>query len=343
MSCDQVKKTMLDYRAHTFLEVYRRRSITQAANFLMLSQPAVSQHIKQLEAHYQCALFSKTGRGIEPTPAADVLYTRLLTMENDEQRMQSEIADLARPGHAATRAPIRLGCTRTIADYVAPCIISAHIQRHPTDPVTVRSGNTRDLLEAIEGGVIDFALVEGSFDRSRFSHEVLTSEAYIAVSSPDASRPGARPPSEDGHPGPHGAIKPYEATEPANPPARPDSIRDLLDRRLILRESGSGTREILEKHLAAHDLAISDFAGTVEIESIPTIKTCVKRGAGITFAYRAAVQRELDACELIDITPRDFEIEHDFSLIWQRGSQYSERYRTLCASWRGLLQQHHLS
>lgn len=317
---------MLDYRTHTFLEVYRQRSFTRAANSLMITQPAVSQHVKQLEAHYGCPLFVKTGRGIEPTPAADVLYQRLLTMENDERRMRDEARDLASSHAASDLAPLIFGCTRTIADHVAPRLVASHLIRHPNSPVTLRAGNTRDLVGALDRGDIDFALVEGSFDRERFDYEALSREPYIAVAGgagaktkdaePTGTEQGA---SRAGH---HAHI------------ARPGSIRDLLGERLILREAGSGTREILEKHLAARDLAISDFAGTVELESIPTIKACVRGGAGITFMYRVAVEGELSRGELVDITPRDFSIEHDFCLIWQRGSQYAPRYRALCDTWR---------
>lgn len=299
---------MLDYRAHTFLEVYRQRSFTRAADALLITQPAVSQHIRQLEAYYGCALFSKTGRGIEPTPAARMLYDRLLTMENDERRMRDEAERLAGARDSGRPIPLTFACTRTIADYVAPRIVAAHLGLHPDGPVAMRAGNTRDLVRALDRGEIDFALVEGSFNRERFASEALSREPYIAVAGPSNAAAD-----------------------------RPASIRDLLDRRLILRETGSGTREILEKHLAARDLAIDDFASAVELESIPTIKACVKEGAGITFLYRAAVQRELERRELIDITPRDFTVEHDFCLIWQRGSQYEARYRALCETWRQLL------
>lgn len=296
---------MLDYRTHTFIEVYRQRSFTRAAEALMITQPAVSQHIKQLESHYGCPLFVKTGRGIEPTPVSDFLYQRLLTMENDERRMRNEAARLAAEQDSHTAAPLTFGCTRTIADYIAPRLVAAHVTRHPDAPITLQAGNTRNLICALERGDIDFALVEGSFNRSHFEYEVVSRERYVAVGSTQT--------------------------------ARVHSIRDLLAQHLILREPGSGTREILEKHLAACDLTTSDFAGIVELESIPTIKACVRAGAGITFMYRVAAERELAEGELADITPRDFEIEHDFCLIWQRGSQYAPRYRALCDTWRSLI------
>ena len=309
---------MLDYRTHTFLEVYRQHSFTRAAEALLITQPAVSQHVRQLEAHYGCALFTKTGRGVEPTPAADLLYQRLLAMENDEGRLRAETAELAARPTGTSAAPLIFGCTRTIADYVAPRLMSTHLAAHPDASVTLRAGNTRDLVCALERGEIDFALVEGSFDRSRFAYETLSREAYVAVAAPN---PAASPGTAE--------VKRLERT-----PSRPTSIRQLLGQRLVLREAGSGTREILEKHLAARDLAVEDFAGLVELESIPTIKACVRAGAGISFMYRAAVEAELRAGELVDITPDDFQVEHDFCLIWQRGSQYAPRYRTLCAAWR---------
>lgn len=330
---------MLDYRTHTFLEVYRQGSFTLAAKALMITQPAVTQHIKHLEAHYGCSLFTKTGRGIEPTSAAHMLYQRLLTMENDERRMCSEARELSDGKDPKKCAPLIFGCTRTIANCVAPRLIPAYVAQHPESPVSLRAGNTRDLVDALENGDIDFALVEGSFDRDRFAYEVLSHERYIAVSSAgvrDGLRDGALAEAQSE---PREATISPDTSSSYSPGAKNTSIRDLMGERLILREAGSGTREILEKHLAARDLAISDFAGAIELESIPTIKECVRSGAGITFLYRVAVQHELELGELIDITPRDFEIEHDFCLIWQRGSKYAARYRSICASWRKELAQ----
>ena len=290
---------MLDYRTHTFLAVYRTGSFTRAAEQLHVTQPAVSQHIRQLEAHYGCSLFSKTGRGVEPTSAGKLLYRALDVAENDEARLREELVALG--GEKDERPPLRLGCTRTIADYVAPRLLSEHLRRHPDDHVYLRTGNTAELVELIEAGGIDLALVEGSFDREVFESEVLSREPFVAIAA-------------DGE--------------------RPASITDLLARRLVLREPGSGTREILERHLAARELSVGDFAGAIELASIPTIKACVAAGAGVSFMYRVAVESELADGSLADVTPEDFAIEHDFSLIWQRGSHYAARCRALLREWR---------
>lgn len=289
---------MLDYRTRTFLTVCRTGSFTQAARELLVTQPAVSQHIRQLEAHYGCSLFAKTGRGVEPTKAGRLLYQALDAAANDEARLCTEIAALTNKSGA--RPSLRLGCTRTIADYVAPRLLARHLSRHPNEHVLMRTGNTTELVELIDCGEIDFALVEGSFDRTAFGSEVFSREPYLAVAA---------------------------AGE------RPGSIAELLGKRLVLREPGSGTREILERHLAARELSVSDFSGTIELASIPTIKACVAAGAGVSFLYRVAVERELADGVLADVTPADFAITHDFSLIWQRGSRYATRYRSLLHEW----------
>lgn len=295
---------MLDYRTHTFLTVCKLGSYTRAAAELHITQPAVSQHIRQLESHYGCDLFHKGGRRGELTRAGAMLFHALETMENDEFRLkaQAEALSLEQP----TKAPLRFGCTRTICDYWVPRVLARHLAKHPDEMVQMRVGNTQELIGDLEAGNIDFALVEGSFDRALFDSVPISRERYVAV----------------------GNVREFE---PAN---RPASISDLLDRRLILREAGSGTREILEKHLAARDLDLDDFAGTLEIASIPAIKLCVQAGAGVTFMYRAAVERELDEGALRDITPADFFVEHDFRLIWQRGSLGARRYQELARAWR---------
>lgn len=290
---------MLDYRARTFLEVYRLRSYTHAATALHITQPAVSQHIRQLEQHYGCVLFAKAGRGIEPTEAGDLLYRALDVMENDDARLRTELDALAAADTA--RPPLRFGCTRTVADYVAPRLLAGHLARHPEERILMRTGNTTELVALIDQGDIDFALVEGSFDQKAFDSAVFSREPYIAVAG--------------------------EALAPTR-------LEDLLDQRLILREPGSGTREILERYLAVRNLSVDDFAGVIEVASIPAIKACVRAGAGISFLYRVAVEEELARGELFDITPDDVSIEHDFALIWQRGSRYAESYRALLRVWK---------
>ena len=147
--------------------------------------------------------------------------------------------------------------------------------------------------------------MEGYFDKTQYDYLTFSTEPYIAV-----------------------------AGKPPQSGIRPAQLTDLLGEKLLIRETGSGTREILEKCLTSRNLSIHDFAGISEIGNIPALKAMAAAGIGITFLYRSAVEEELKSHTLYDITPEDFSVTHDFTLIWQKGSIFASRYRTLFKEWR---------
>ena len=239
---------MLDYRTHTFLEVYRQRSFTQAARSLMITQPAVSQHIKQLESHYGCPLFVKTGRGIEPTPAATVLYQRLLTMENDDARLVAEVGRLTAAPTKARRGASQAGMHADHRRLHGPAARGSPSRSAPQQPRHATGRQHTRPCGRPRSGRYRLRARGGSFDRERFDYEVLSHEPYIAVAGgADAEEivtrgTGAETEAAD----PTGTEQDASRTGLHARVARPSSIRDLLGERLILREAGSGTREILE-------------------------------------------------------------------------------------------------
>lgn len=288
---------MLDYRVETFLAICRAGSFTQAARELQITQPAVSQHVRILERHYGCALFAHEGRSVRLTPEGMLLHRSLATMSADARRLRRSVSSLD-----GQSEPLRFGATRTVAEHVMPRVLPSWGLSHPDRRLSMRVGNTQDLLGLIERERIEFALVEGSFDSRPYDSVPFSSEEFIAV-------------------GPVGA---YPAT----------SIRDLAGTPLVLREPGSGTREILERRLADKSLCVEDFDIVAELASVETVKACVAAGMGTSFLYRVAAERELAGGTLAEVTPEDFRVTHDLSLVWPRGSMFSERYRTLCAEWR---------
>lgn len=314
---------MLDYRVQSFLAVCQTGSYTRAAARLHITQPAITQHVHALEAHYGCPLFEREGRSMRLTAAGEVVRCRLQTMTNDELRLRREVA-AASAGDAAR--PLRLGCTLTIADYVAPRIVarvaeglSVVTDATPNDVapaapgcppagLSLTVGNTAELTRALEEGRLDVALVEGSFDRKRFDAEVLSREPFVAVTGAAGG----------------------EITRSA-------TLAGLTGRALVVRERGSGSREILERLLAAHDLALADFASVVELGGIPAIKSYVVTGDAVTFLYRIAAAEELASGSLVDVTPRDALLMHDLSGIWQQGSIYTPELRETVRTWRDWL------
>lgn len=285
---------MLDFRMETFLTVCRYMNFTRASEKLNITQPAVSQHIRFLEKHYNTKLFRYEGKKLRLTGAGEILRNASLTMMHDEQSMQNEMQETEK------EAEIRFGATRTIGDSVMGSVLEKYLARYPQARIHMEVENTHDLLVRLDEGRIDFALVEGFFKKSEYDFQIFSREKYIAVCSPDYV---------------------FQNT--------PDCIEKLFQERLLLRERGSGTREVLERCLEAHNLSVQDFDKRMEVGSMQTIKELTKAGCGITFLYEAAVRRELEEGSLRQIPLQDFPVTHEFAFIWRRGSIYADWYREL--------------
>ncbi len=278
----------------TFLTVCQCMNFTRASEKLNITQPAVSQHIRFLEKHYNTKLFRYEGKKLQLTGAGEILRNASLTMKHDELSIQDEMLK------AEDEKELRFGATRTVGDALMGNILERYLRKYPEARIHMEVDNTRELLMRLDEGEIDFALVEGFFKKSEYESQVYSVENYIAVCSPD-----------------HQFQK------------EPVSVEDLFQERLLLREQGSGTREVLERYLSAKNLSLADFRKVMEAGSLQTIKELTKAGCGITFLYEVAVRRELADGVLKRIPLEYFHISHEFAFIWRRGSIYADRYREL--------------
>ena len=284
----------------TFLTVCQCMNFTRASEKLNITQPAVSQHIRFLEKHYNTKLFRYEGKKLQLTGAGEILRNASLTMKHDELSIQDEMLK------AEDEKELRFGATRTVGDALMGNILERYLRKYPEARIHMEVDNTRELLMRLDEGEIDFALVEGFFKKSEYESQVYSVENYIAVCSPD-----------------HQFQK------------EPVSVEDLFQERLLLREQGSGTREVLERYLSAKNLSLADFRKVMEAGSLQTIKELTKAGCGITFLYGTAVQDELKDGTLIQIPLRNFQVYHEFNFIWRRGSIYGDRYREIFRRFSG--------
>lgn len=278
---------MLDPKLHTFLLLVQCQSTTRCAELLHLTQPAVSQHIKALESAYGVKLFIKEGRRLALTPQGQrlaQLCRRLATL--DEQ-----IAREMRQGDALT---LRFGATLSIADGLMPTVLPQLVDHFPEIQFHMVEQNTHVLLEQLENGLLDFALIEGNFDHRRYDYHPFFVSRFVGLCSPNS---------------------PYRAFR---------CLRDTLQAPLILRESGSGTRDIFEGECRAHNLAVTDYVSLCEIEHIPTLLGLVAAGKGITFAHEAAARNLLTQNQLQVMELEDLQLERPFHFVCLPGSPQSE-------------------
>jgi DNA-binding transcriptional LysR family regulator len=284
---------MLDFRTDTFLTVCQTMNFTAAAKQLNITQPAVSQHIHFLEEQYNTSLFIYKNKQLFLTHSGEILRKHLLTMKNDEKAVIKEIKS-----SFTGIETLSIGVTMTIGEYAIVDKLADFLMHHPEINIHLHYGNTAQLLKLLDNGQISMAIIEGNYPKDNYAHKKYSTEDYIAVCAAS-----------------HNFIIEF-----------PHTISDLVCERLLVREKGSGTRNILEQNLIAHGLQISDFTHYTEVENMHTIIGLLKKDCGISFLYKIAVENELKSKILKEIPLSDFKMQHDFDIIWEKHSIYADKY-----------------
>lgn len=199
---------------------------------------------------------------------------------------------------AAPPVALRIGATKTIGDYILGPAIRRFLDA-PDHQLQFLVDNTAALLRRLEQGELDFVVLEGVFNKARYDSFLLRNEPYIGICPP-------------GHPLDGQTVSP-EA---------------LLGQRLILREEGSGTRDLLERSLAQCGYTVGAFSGTVCVSSFKIIRELVCAGYGISFVY-AAVAADLPAPGRFFCPPLTG--SHELNAVWLKGTDAGALARAFAA------------
>lgn len=275
---------MLDLKVQTFLTVCQEMNFTRAARRLHLSQPAVTQHIHSLEEYYHAPLFEFEGKRFRLTKYGRLIHDTLLALKNNENYLMEQL-DILKNHHPV----INMGATLTAGEFLVAKPISRYLNSNPDTELSLTVTNTRELLQKLDDGIIDFAILEGDFPKSAYAHQPLFFTEFIPVCCPS-----------------------YKFTRNIS------GIHDLTGERLIIREQGSGTRSILETELDRNSLSADDFRRIITIGNMNAIIDMVAYGCGITFLYRSAVEDRLKDGSLTVIPLKDFHIYHEISAVWKK-------------------------
>ena len=245
-------------------------NFTRAAEQLHITQPAVSQHIHALEEQYGTKLFRSQGKQLQLTESGRIFFRTAAAMHHDDLRLREALHQ------ENTRRRLCFGATLTIGEYIMPDPLLRLLEREPDIQLYMLTANTQELLKLLDQGELDFAIVEGYFDKQAYDSLIYCTQRYIPVCA-------------SGHPFSH--------------PVR--RLEDLLKERLLVREPGSGTRNVLERALEVRNLGVRNFRRVTELGSLNLIKSLVCAGAGISFFYQPVVQQELEAGKLREIPLED--------------------------------------
>jgi LysR family transcriptional regulator, low CO2-responsive transcriptional regulator len=263
-----------------FLAIAHADSFSRAAERIHLSQPTLSEHMKELEEELGVPLFIRHSRSVSLTEAGRIF----------EDYATSVVATLAAGRHAIAeldglkRGSIVVGASTTPGTYVLPARIAKFIEQYPGITVALRIANSRTVEERVRDGEVDLAVIGG--------HVLGPSERCVAA----------------------GILDELQLIVPLNHPVKEASLSParLARERLLIREEGSATRQATERALREAGVT---FRPAMELDHTETIKRAVMAGLGVAFVSRYAVEDEIQAGRLRALRVQRMNIRRHFHII----------------------------
>jgi len=274
---------MIDTRIETFLTLCRVMNYRKTAEILNMTQPAVTQHIHFLEEQYGCKLFSYDRRTLTMTKEAELLQKYAENVLYQEKKLKAQL-------DGKDGVSLSIGATKTIGEYVIADHISAFISE-PKNSISVNVNNTETLLSELSKGKIDFALIEGFFDRGKYASRLYRREPFVGL-------------CRAGHPFANRTVP----------------LDKIWNENLILREEGSGTRGILSQLLAESNRSFSEFRRITTVSNFGLIARLLEMNRCITFAYRAVGENN---SKLAEFRVNGWDISREFNYVYL-DTPYSE-------------------
>jgi len=282
-----------------FCAVVERRSFSQAAEQLGVTQPAVSLQIRSLEKRLGLQLLDRSGRRVEPTEAGRRLYRSAHKLLAMEEQLLAELGEEAE-GELAGR--LELGASTGPGGTVMPVVLAEFQQLHPGVHVALSVSDTQRVVEQVARRELELGVVGAARRQRAVSFETFFRDEVVLVCPPGNRFAG-----------------------------RTLTLEELRSEPLVMMQAGAGVRAVIEEELRAAGLKLRDFDVHLELGLQESVKSAVVAGYGSTFISRSAVESELAAGTLAVARVEGLEPAREISLVRSVGrapSRVAEAFLT---------------
>jgi DNA-binding transcriptional LysR family regulator len=265
-----------------FCAVVERRSFSQAAERLGVTQPAVSLQVRALEKRLGTQLLDRSGRRVEPTEAGWRLYRgaqRMLALEDQL------VLEVAASSEGELAGDLVLGASTGPAAVVVPVVLGEFQRENPGTRVFLTVSDTHTVVERVAARELELGIVGASRRHRGVRFEPFFSDEVILVCPPGHRFAG-----------------------------RTVTLEELRDAPLILMQEGAGVRQIVEDSLRRAGVRLRDLDVRLELGLQESVRRAVEAGYGVTFISRTAVESELAAGRLEEARVEGLEATREISL-----------------------------
>lgn len=269
-----------------FVAIARQESVSSAAASLFLSQSAASMALTELEKQFETQLFDRHGKRLVMNERGQQLLPHCMDLLARAVEIESLLRNDLGVGH------LHIGATLTIGNYLATLLIGEFMQRHAGSRVRLAVHNTAMIVEQVVHFKLDFGLIEGDCQHPDLDITPWVDDELVIFAAPD--HPLAR---------------------------RTDlTLAELSQQVWILRESGSGTRQVFD---AAFRHYLSSLDIRLELEHTEAIKRAVESGMGIGCVSRLALKEAFRRGSLVQLPITGLDLTRKFYFVLHK-----QKYRT---------------
>lgn len=248
-------------RLNTFITVYEKRSFSEAAKILFVSQPTITAHIKALEEELDSKLFERTTKKVLPTASAHILFKYAKRIVRFTQLAQKEISNMKDNPH--DNLPI--GASMTIGEYILPSFLKKFKDQFPLISINTQITNSENIIKSINNRQIEIGLIETPLEVTNIKMEPILEDEIVLIA-------------------PNSFQFKKEKTI---------TKEELTKIPLIMREKGSGTREVTESYIEKANVSDDSLQIVMELGSTESIKSAVEAGLGAAFVSKNVIHKEL--------------------------------------------------
>jgi len=279
-----------------FVSVYKNKSFTRASEELHISQPTISEHIKNLENSLGCRLFDRLGRSIMPTTEADVLYPKAMQILEALVQIQDEITATG----SGIRGKLIIGASTIPGAYILPRVASSFKERYPDVAYEILIDDSAKVISMVLQHDVLCGIVGAKVASDKLSYTALLEDELILVATKKVLD------------------------------QKTVTLEKLSAIPFLQREKGSGTRQTFENFLEKKSFTLEKLNIIATLGSTSSVKQAVKAGLGASVISRIAVQEELNTGLLQEIKIKNMQMIRKFHLVQQKKRTLPPQYHAFC-------------
>ncbi len=282
-----------------FLNVVREGHLTNVAKAMGLSQSAISMAIKELEKILGNPLFDRINKKL-------ILNEMGRAFEKEIAPILKKINDIEYEfKNTINKGMVRVGASTTIVDYLMPPIICSYMNTYPEIKIALKEGNTKKIVELIKDGELDVGFIEGMVNDPEIIKTIIGVDELVVVTTDESLKEEC-------------------------------FIDTIQDKKWVLREEGSGTRDVFLDYVKDKVDHINIF---LELGHTESIKSLLINHQCLTCISKIAVTQELQEKKLIQVPLRNFECKRNFYMIYHKDKYKSELFNKFIIFTKSMIRQ----